>query len=61
MSISDFVTYRSYLALSAGARTVMWMCWIPIVVEATGVQAAREASAPGPVQPLQSVGYTGPV
>jgi hypothetical protein len=54
MSIDDFVRCRTLLALSAAARTVMWLCWIPLVVEARNVQARREAMA-GPSPALQVV------
>jgi hypothetical protein len=45
MTIGDFTSYRTRLAFSAGARTVMWLCWIPLVVTATKAQARREATA----------------
>jgi uncharacterized protein DUF2510 len=45
MTIGEFTSYRTRLALSAGARTIMWLCWIPLVVMATKAQARREASA----------------
>jgi hypothetical protein len=59
MSIDDFVRYRTLLALSAASRTVMWLCWIPLVVEARNVQARREAMA-GPSPVLQAVDAPGP-
>ncbi len=46
MTVSDFVTYRTNLAIGAGARTVMWACWLPLVARATRLQAEREASSP---------------
>ena len=45
VSIDDLVRFRTYLALSAAARTAMWACWIPFVIRATQVQKQREAAS----------------
>jgi hypothetical protein len=46
MTIHEFVTYRTYLAVGAAARAVGWACWIPLVARATQLQAQREAATP---------------
>ena len=45
MTVHDFVTYRTRLAIGAAARAVGWACWIPLVARATQLQVQREAAA----------------
>ena len=44
MTVHGYVTYRTRLAESAAARSIMWACWIPLVVRSTKLQSQREAS-----------------
>jgi hypothetical protein len=44
-TVQDFITYRTRLAVSAAFRTVMWACWIPLVILSTKLQERREAVA----------------
>jgi hypothetical protein len=44
MTINDFVTFRTRLAVAAAARAVAWACWIALVARATQLQAQREVA-----------------
>ena len=46
MTIPEVVSYRARLAGSAATRTVMWACWIPLVIRSTQLQKQREATSP---------------
>jgi hypothetical protein len=45
MTVHDYVTYRTYLAVSNAARVLMWWCWITLVLLATRRQDDREREA----------------
>jgi hypothetical protein len=45
MTVHDFVTYRTELAVANAARVVMWWCWITLVLLATRRQDEREREA----------------
>jgi hypothetical protein len=43
MTVDDFISYRTFLAVSFAGRAIMWTCWIALVVGATRLQDRREA------------------
>jgi hypothetical protein len=42
MTIHDVIDYRTRLAIGSVGRTVMWACWVLLVVAATRYQTERE-------------------
>ena len=48
MTIHDVIDYRTRVAIGAVGRTVMWACWVLLVVAATRHQTRREVSAVRP-------------
>jgi hypothetical protein len=46
MSVNEFISYRTYLAVGHAARVAMWSCYIALVVLATQLQDRREAASP---------------
>jgi len=45
MTAQDFVDYRTLLAVGAGFRALVWICWVILVVAATRTQSRREAGS----------------
>ena len=43
MTIHDVIDYRTRVAIGSVGRTVMWACWVLLVVAATRYQTRREA------------------
>jgi hypothetical protein len=43
MTIHDVIDYRTRVAIGSVGRTVMWACWVLVVVAATRYQTRREA------------------